>query len=777
MWMRKTVFFQLLLLSSYLLHAQQTVRGTITDGATQRPLEYATVLLQGGAAPMGAATDSAGNFIITGIAPGRYDLQVSMTGYETYIVKEMAVSGAKEVVLNIALKENAFALKEVTIKAGVNKEQPINKMATVSARMLSVEEAARYAGGFDDPARLASAFAGVASNVGNNGIVVRGNSPKSLQWKMEGVEIPNPNHFADLATFGGGGLTALSSQMLANSDFFTGAFPAEYSNALSGVFDISMRTGNNKKAEHTFQLGAIGIDASSEGPFSKNGKSSYLFNYRYSTLALLEPVLPENAGGVRYQDLSFKLNFPTKKAGTFSLWGIGLKDRSGANPKKDTALIKYAGDREEQIVNQYMGAVGLSHKYSFKGNAYIKTTVAATVNGLELTTNRFDNNYTLQPFNAIKNTNGNFILSSFINKRFSARHTNKTGIIFTGLTYNQAIKNALTHGVLTDVVNVSGGSGLAAAYSESSVSITEKLSANVGVTGQVFLLNSKYTIEPRAGVRYQLSDKQWLGLAYGLHSRLEKINYYFIKDPPAGNALINKDLDFTKAHHLVLSYDRNVSKNVHLKIEPYYQQLFSVPVVAGTSLSFINMQNDWFFDERLQNTGKGRNYGIDLTLEKYMSQGYYAMLTASGFSSEYMGGDGIWRNTRYNRNYVFNLLGGKEWSKGRSKQNILGINARISYQGGDRYSPINEVASAAAQDVVFDETKAFSKQLPPALVGHFTASYKINRAHVAHTIALKVINATMYKEFEGFKYNYVTGRVDEGREALVVPNISYKIDF
>jgi len=757
--------------------AQQAVRGTVTDAATQQPLSYATVVLLGGVQPVGTGSDSAGNFVINGVAPGRYDLQVSMTGYETYIIKELTVSSAREVVLSVALRESAYNLKEVTVRAGVNKEQPINRMATVSARMLSVEEASRYAGGFDDPARLASAFAGVASNVGSNGIVVRGNAPKSLQWKMEGVEIPNPNHFADLASFGGGGLTALSSQMLANSDFFTGAFPAEYSNALSGVFDIFMRTGNTQKREHTFQLGAIGIDASSEGPFVKGGKSSYLFNYRYSTLALLAPVLPDNAGGVRYQDLSFKLNFPTKKAGTISLWGIGLRDYSGADVQKDTLLMKYVSDREEQKVNQYMGAAGITHKLLLKNGAYLRTTLAATVSGLDMNTSRLNNALVLLPQNRVENTNTNLVLNSFINKRFGARHTNRTGIILTGLTYNQQIKDALSPGVLTDIVNRSGSSALLAAYSQSSVHLTEKLSANVGVTGQVFTLNSHYTIEPRIGLRYQLSDEQSLGMAYGLHSRLERLNFYFIQLPTSGSELVNKDLDFTKASHLVLSYDRRLSKNVHLKIEPWYQDLFSVPVVAGTPISLINLQSDFFFAERLDNTGKGQNYGIDVTLEKYMSHGYYAMFTGSIFSSRYTGGDGVWRDTRFNRSYVFNLLGGKEWQKGRTGANVLGLNVRVSYQGGERYTPVNYAASAAAGDVVYNDVSTFGSQFNPAFVTHLTASYKINRKAVAHTIALKVINATMYPEFEGFKYNYLTGSIDETRQALIVPNISYKIEF
>lgn len=295
--LRGTSIVLLLFLPAWLLGQQptQTIRGTIIDEASNAPLGYASVALQN--TTIGVAADDLGNFTLKNVAVGRYDLKVSLVGYETVVLKEIQVTSGKEVFLNITMKESATTLDEIVVKPRINKAEPLNSMAVVSSKMLSVEEAKRYAGGFDDPARLVSAFAGVSSSVQSNAIVVRGNSPQSLQWKLEGVEISNPNHFADISAFGGGALTALSIQVLANSDFLSGAMPAEYNNALSGVFDIFMRNGNNENHEHTFQLGAIGIDAASEGPFRKGKKSSYLFNYRYSTLSLLTPILPENAEG------------------------------------------------------------------------------------------------------------------------------------------------------------------------------------------------------------------------------------------------------------------------------------------------------------------------------------------------------------------------------------------------------------------------------------------------------------------------------------------------
>jgi hypothetical protein len=691
--LRSFFLISFLFLSARLFAQQPTqiIRGTVIDEASNVPLAYATIGLEN--TTIGTVTDSLGNFALKNVAIGRYNIIASYIGYEPIVLKEIQVTSAKEVVLNFTMKESHTSLDEVIIRPKINKEQPLNSMATVSAKMLSVEEAKRYAGGFDDPARLVSSFAGVSSNVGNNAIVVRGNSPQSLQWKLEGIEISNPNHFADLAAFGGGGLTALSTQLLANSDFFSGAMPAEYNNALSGVFDIFMRNGNNQKHEHTFQLGAIGIDAASEGPFSKGKRASYIFNYRYSTLGLLAPILPKNAAGTTYQDLSFKLNFPTEKAGTFSVWGMGLLDHSGAEAKDNISKWEYDSDRENQDVSQFMGASGITHRFLLNDKQYLKTTFATTGNGMDLHTEKVDSSLNAFPKNEISSKNFNIVLNSFINTKFSAKHTNKSGFVITNMNYKMLLKDATTGTPLQTIVDEKGSSTLVSAFSNSMVHITDNVSINVGLTGQWFTYNNVWSVEPRVGIKYNFTPIQTLSFAYGLHSRLERLNYYFIKDNTS--QYINKNLGFTKAHHLVLGYDISTSEFTHLKIEAYYQHLFDVPVIGGSSFSLINQQNDWFFDEKLQNTGKGRNYGLDITFEKYLSKGYYYMATVSLFNSQYQGGDNVWRDTRYNRNFALNFLIGKEWLLGKNQDKILGLNARVSYQGGDHYSPINTTQSLA----------------------------------------------------------------------------------
>lgn len=781
--MSKKLFFNLYVLSLFIafkIEAQQvtqSIRGQVNDAMSGSPVSFATVVVLKSDTIIGTTTDIDGNFLLKNIPIGRHDIQFSFIGYEPKIIKEVVVSSAKEVYLDVVMRESVIALGEVVVRPSISKEEPINTMATVSARMLSVEEASRYAGGFDDPARLASAFAGVASNVGNNGIVIRGNAPRMMQWKMEGIEIPNPNHFADLGTFGGGGLTALSSNLLANSDFFTGAFPAEYSNALSGVFDIFMRRGNPNEYSHSFQFGLIGIDASSEGPFKKGDKSSYLFNYRYSTLTLMQPLLPSDAEGISYQDLSFKLNFPTAKAGDFSFWGIGLIDRSGQTAKNDSAEWRYMQDREEGSPRQFMGASGLSHLFYFNNTTSIKTTLAATSSGLDWKMKRMNENLVLLPLSEIKNTNWNLVLNSVINRKISSTHTNRTGFTITGLGYDLTLRDAGNSGEPPiTILDEKGFSSLLSTYSSSSLQLNPRLTLNIGINGQIFTLNNNYTIEPRAGIKWFSSEKSSLSFAYGLHSRLERIHFYLTESTLTG-VQENRNLDFSKSHHFVLAYDYRISDNMVIKFEPYYQALFNIPVIPNSSFSFINLQNEWFFNDKLENIGKGRNYGIDLTLEKYLSKGYYYMFTASLYRSEYLGGDQIWRNTAFDRKFLFNILGGKEWEIGKNKQNVFGLNIRSSIQGGDTYTPINETASILSQSVIFDETRAFSLQNSPIFVFHFTASYRINKRKTTQETALKIINATAQNDFLGFRFNFQTQKIDKHLEAIIIPNLSYKITF
>ena len=751
----------------------QTVRGIVLDSKTNAPIEFATVRIMN-VGSLGSTTDSLGRFRIDNVPVGRCNIQTSYVGYNTNIFNEIPVTSSKEVYMEITLDENIHSLAEVVIQPEIKKDKPLNAMTITGGRMISMEEAGRFANGFDDPARLSSAFAGVAGDVGTNAVAIRGNSPQFTQWRLEGVEIPNPTHFADLTGLGGGFLSALSTQVIGNSDFYNSAFPAEYSNALSGIFDMQIRNGNNQKYEHTFQLGILGIDLASEGPISRKNGSSYILNYRFSTTSLATG----NDMNLKYQDLSFKLNFPTRKAGTFSIWGIGLIDRY--KPEiLDRDEWETQSDRQSGNTTFDKAAGGITHKYLINADTYIRSSLAATYAKDHTEADQMTEDDKLVHVGDIRNSKWDIVFNSYLNKKFSSNHINRTGITITGLKYDLDYKISPNFGLDIPMEQISKGNGescVLSTYSSSVINLSNHLTTSLGITAQYFTLNKNWTVEPRAALKWTFNPKHALALAYGLHSRRERLDYYFVEQEVNGKTESNRYLNFSKAHHFGLTYDWNINSYMHLKVEPYYQYLFRIPVEENSSFSIINHQS-FYLERILKNRGSGVNYGIDITLEQYMKNGFYYMITASLFKSRYKAGDHIWRNTRLDKNYLLNVLAGKEWMVGRNKQNVLSLNGRIFFQGGDRYTPVDEEKSLIEHDIKFDETRAYSKKFNPSLNGDISFSYRINKRKISHEFSIKMLNVGMRTGMHFYQYNEKTHKIEKEDGSGMIPNISYKIYF
>ncbi|MFC1483503.1 carboxypeptidase regulatory-like domain-containing protein [Candidatus Neomarinimicrobiota bacterium] len=768
--------------SSYGQEMTQIVRGIVIDSDTKAPLPLANIVVRTTNPSIGATSDLNGIFRIDKVPIGRHDIQVSYIGYETKVIPELLISSGKETVIAVELIEDMLKLDAIEIQAYTIKDKPLNSMSTVSARTFSVEEARRYAGGFDDPGRLVASFAGITTDViRDNTIVIRGNSPKGLLWRLEGIEIPNPNHFANLTTFGGGGISALSALVVGNSDFFTGAFPAEYGNAMSGVFDIALRSGNNEKHEHAFQLGTLGIDIASEGPLGEDTRASYLFNYRYSTMGLVRSFFPEEIKDFIpvYQDLCFKFNVPTKRSGVFSIWGLASDDSDDFKAEQDSSLWEMADDRMDGNMIQRIGGLGLNHRVIFQNNTYLITSLAITgdyfkydggILGYNL--NRYKNEY-------LRVRNYKYTFTSVYNRKFSAKHTNRTGFIVDNLHYNTVLKHAPVYDQgLVGVVDEKGASSVVQVFTQSKFSITERFTANAGLRGHYFDLNDELVVEPRLGLSYNIGKAQSVSLGYGKHSRLEPLSIYFAGvNNESGISQPNKDLKVSKAHHLVFAYDLSLTPNSRLKIEPYTQFLFDIPVIPDSNFSVLNLEADWYFNEELINNGTGRNTGIDITLERFLQEGYYYLFTASLFDSKYKGDDGIERNTRFNTQYVFNLLYGKEWTVGKQKNRMLGANVRLNFFGGKRTSPIDDIESDLAQDVVYDYSRLFEEQEPDKFHLSATVNYRINKQHHSSIWSLQMVNMLLATENYGLYYNYKTEQVERWEFAVPVPNLSYKIEF
>ncbi len=783
---RKALLF-CICLTSFFSHAQkpsQTIRGVVLDAITRETLPGVHVVLVDKS--RGTTTDKEGRFFMQDIPVGRYSLQISFIGYKPLIIPELLVVSGRELVLEIEMETALYKLDEVEVKPTARKDRPINSMASVSARTFSVEEASRYAGALDDPGRMAGNFAGVTTaGVAVNAIVVRGNSPKGLLWRLEGVDIPVPSHFSGSNVAGGGGLTMFSSQLLANSDFYTGAFPAEFGNATAGVFDMKLRNGNNRKKEYAAQIGVQGVEFAAEGPLKKGYDGSYLFNYRYSTMALIFPLLPEMENSDElpiYQDLSFKMNLPAGKAGIFALWGIGGLSKSTMNGFDDVEKWIYPESRVDMNFHYNMGIGGISHTSRLSPKTFIKSNLALTASQhIYHKKSRLDetNPTRLFPIYNMDITSGITILSTLITHAANPRFSFKTGLNANLHNY-QLMGDALDYQTnsLTNTMDGKGNSWLINAHLQGKYNLSEKVSLLAGLNTSWFELNNEIRVEPRLSASWQVSPKQSISIGYGNHSQIEPLFVYFVTNTDEQTGRIsypNQNLKRMRAHHFVLAYDWSITDNTRLKIEPYYQLMTDVPVVDETSYSMINFLSDWTFEKTLVNQGKGTNKGLDITFERFLKDGLYVMTTASIYKSEYVGGDGIKQRSRYDGGYVLNLLGGKEWQI-RDK-NLLGVNMKFTFMGPYWYHPVDEVKTQEVKDIVYDENKGFTdRHSNMESITDLTLSYRINGQKVSSVIKLQVRNI-LGRQYQGKKYNLESNTVENDFFTSPVPFVSYKIEF
>lgn len=762
----------------------QTIRGNVVDKISQSPLPGVIITLLNSSPIKGCSTDTDGNFKLSEVVIGKQSLRISFLGYKELVLQNLVVNSGKELVITVQLEEDIKAIQEIVVSAKVEKNKALNPMSTVSTRTFSVEETQKFAAAVNDPARMATSFAGVTQGPdGNNHISIRGNSPNGLLWRMEGVEIPNPNHFSSVGT-SGGGISILSSQLLGNSDFSTGAFAAEYGNALSGVFDLKLRKGNNEKREYTFQLGLLGVDAASEGPIKAGYEGSYLVNYRYSTLNLLSKIgVPIDDGSTNFQDLSFNVSLPTKKAGNFSVFGFGGLSYQRTNAKKDTA--KWSEDSFTQYNSNFYsntGAVGITHTKLFNNQSYLKTILAFSgsqnASKYDKLQEDFVNLTTEQEEKYFQNK---ITLSSSYTKKINIKSNVRTGIIVNQLGYNLALKDKQDTTQLTTRIHVKGATQTLQAFFQWNYKLNNQLTTNLGLHYNHLLLNNSNSIEPRASLKYDVNAHQNITLGYGLHSQLQPIGVYFAQSQSDDGKILtpNKNLSLSKAHHIVMGYDVNINSFSHIKAEIYYQHLFSLPISKDTSSTYsIVNTTDGYTTAELVNNGLGKNYGLELTYERFLYKNLYYLLSASLYDSKYKAADGDWYDTRFNTNYTFSFTGGKEWTLSeKRKSRVIGFNLKALYVGGFRYTPIDLNASINIGETVVDDNKTFQEKNPDYYRLDIRISVKRNYKKLTSTVALDIQNTTNRKNVGGQYFNNKTGEINYWYQTPLIPVLSYRLEF
>jgi len=787
----------------------QTVRGTIVDVDSKLPLIGAGVIVVGVDPVIGAASDLNGNFRLEHVPIGRITLQVTYLGYENKTIQNLVVHSAKEVVLNINMQESIIKMEEIVVGIDKKKGEAINDMAIISAQSISPEQTNRYAGGFNDPSRIMSNFAGVTNTQdGANDIIVRGNSPKYIQWRLEGIQITNPNHFADQSAVGGA-VSTLNNNLLATSDFYTGAFTPECGDVLSGVYDVKLRSGNNEKLEAVFGFGLLGTDITVEGPLKKGYGGSYLANYRYSTASIVSELGLLDIGGIpKFQDATFKVVLPSKKMGTFSIFGLGgwsnflwedVKPDIWETPGNNSmqADIKEDYNKVANLLN-----TGLTHTISLNNKSFLKTTVSFS--GQEIKDDVFESK-----FIKIFDNTGKFLRDSTVNRQLNfSGLLNKT--TYRGaMTYNNKFnaKNKIQIGVKyalfdydfeqsqlqpegTDrftLVDLKENVSTVRSFVSWKHRLNENLTFVTGIHNMNVLYNNKSTLEPRFAFNWQVNTGSSINAGYGLHSNMESIHNYFAKVEDTNGTITepNKDLGLLKAHHFVLGYEHRFAKNLRLKLEGYYQHLYNLPVenLDTSYYSTINEGLEFRYVD-LVNEGTGKNYGVEITLEKFFAKNYYFLINASLYDSKYKSLEGVERNTQYNGNYLVNFLFGKEFDKlGKKDNQTLGLNARIFLGGGRKIIPLlrddqGELAVNSEQNQFWDYDKAYENSIEDIHLIQLSASYKWDKPKATHELFINLDNITNTK-------GKISEYYDEGEEGNIgyltqfgfFPNLMYRVYF
>ena len=769
----------------------QTIRGVVVDAFTGSPIIGATIVVLESNPLIGCNTDEKGEFSIKNIQPGRWSFSATLLGYKVQSISNIMVISGKETVLNFKLEEKVTNLEGVVVHATHSKERPLNDMALISARSFSVEETERFAGSLGDPARMVANFAGVVvGNDARNDIVIRGNSPMGLLWRIEGVDVPNPNHFGAQGSTGGP-VSMLNNNLLVNSDFMTSAFPAEYGNAMSGVFDLNLRSGNKQKYEFTGQVGFNGFEAAIEGPvklgkFIRNG--SFIVDYRYSTMDLVSKMGMDMGTGTaipEYQDLSVIVDLPTNKIGRFKFVGLFGKSFISMgrlfNIDETTShnQIGYATDFGAGLnIGLLTHTLMLGEKTKLKTSLSYQNSSSTTQNDtIDYVNKSFFENY------AGKLNEDKMTASIQLKHKFSAKNNMTAGFSANRFitTFNDSawIKTWSKRVTLTNVDNEP--STLYKAHVNWQHKFTDVLTLNSGLHFQLYDLNNESALEPRLGLQWQAAENHTFSMGYGLHSQIQPRTVYFDKDYNELTGVYsenNRNVKFTRSNHFVIGYDWSIAKNFRIKSEAYYQGIYNAPIskVDG-SFSMLNSGSGYYIVEpdSLENSGKGRNYGVELTIEKFLSDGYYALMTVSLYDSKYKAYDNKWRNTAFNSNFAINLLAGYEIKIG--KKNYLTFDARTVWSGGMRYIPIDLAASIIKQEQVFDNSRTYTDKYKDYFRTDFRIGFKQNFGKVSQEWGIDLQNITNHKNLYSEQYNNQLKEITTIYQQGFMPMMLYRINF
>jgi hypothetical protein len=739
----------------------QTVRGTVVDELNGAPVAGLTVQLHSSNSLMETTSDDEGNFEFS-VPVGRYKLNSNSTLYKIAEQEVVVISGHAARIKIIA-SPLIHQLKDVEVTSSTGSDLP----GTI--RSLSIEKTLRFPANFFDPVRVATAYPGVvAASDQGNAIIVRGNSPNGLLWRLNGLDIVNPNHLANAGTVSdvpvanGGGVNMLSAQMLDRTDFYVGAIPASYGNALAGVVDMKLREGSNSEMQYTAQASLIGLDFAAEGPVGKN--NSFVANYRYSTVGVLSAMgLALGDEAISFQDFSFHWNTNFKTGGSFSLFGIWGASKNIFEAKDDWEEDK---DMYNIDYTSATNAAGFNFTKTIgKGELFLGTLYSGS-------------NHLRHQLPSDNAPPANYV--------FMTRYQAEQNLVSSSIRYRRKFgpSTAWTIGFMSNYMenmfdlrgqnpffyqySVEGARAtfLLQPYTQLTAHIKPSITIDAGARFIRYTSNNSNSLEPRINIRITPFARTRIDASYSLISQVPSVFIYS-----------RNHFELTKSHNIELAIQQKFSDDLTVRSSLFYHGLMDVPVSAEASaFSSLNLLEETILPFRLYGYGSGENYGVDLSFEKMFYSSHYFLFGGSYYESKYKGSDGIERNTRWNGNYTLNGTYAKEWTK-KSKNRTIALSSRLLYLGGLRESSVDVASSVLAGQTIYDYSDPFNQKLGDYFRVDLRLSLRKDKPKYTRTFAVDIQNVSNQQNEAYHYYDFTQQKIVTKFQLGIIPVLVYRIDF
>ncbi len=746
----------------------QTIRGEVVDKVTLQPIFNALINLEG--TDLFVTTDSLGVFRITEVPVGRYMIKATHTSYST-LIEPLLLGAGKEQVLRIELEQRILLLDSVVVR---NRSWMISSTEG-NGISLSMDEINRIPANYFDPVRMLTSFPGTAAaNDQANHLIVRGRSPNTILWRLEGLNMVNPNHQTNAGTLSdvpvqtGGGVNILSGQMLGKTQFTADPVDPDLGNGWS-VINMEFRDGNAEKWETTLQASLIGIDIAEEGPI---GGGSFIANYRYSFVGILTGLGLDFGGeSISFQDLSFSYSLPREKS-RIKIFGMGglssntfeaVEDESEWEVDKDSQDIQYQGKT---------GALGFSYRTNTGRNSSLElsTLYSATNQARDYT----ENDIPLAIYNGYGREEFTF-QRELISNRIEFKRQWKKGWWRLGslndFHYAQIRSRyyAESSGTFIGENRVSLLGINWQPYLQVRWMVSPRLTVIPGLRYSYFTHSKSSSFEPRLDVSYDFNSRNYITILLARNSMTQPARYYLTNSR-------NRYLGFSYSDNLTVVYGYQARQNFQLKLTAYLQCQDEIPEFAPLFVSAANQ-----FEElplfNLANEGKARNYGLEAVVERKIENGFYLLGGSSIYKSEFRA-QSAWWDSRFDGNFTLNITMGKERMQPRqNKKRYFRYSGRILLIGGFNQRAIDSSLSSQSRTTVYDYGQPFVIGLENYIRLDLSVSWRTEKPGSSRVFGIDIQNVLNREHSFGNYFDVRQDRVISKNQLGLIPVMYYRIEF